>query len=217
MKYLELFASFSWSALIFSLLNGYIEQIPGLSSVNSARLMYIGFGAMIGTRLWAIFGVIVGGLIMGHSRSEIANAQLKSVVMGVFGLLDIKPKEAAPESDFYQNINMVAQLFAPVQWLFFYIAAMKSSLIRRAKIFNQTRIGSLYLLYIERFRPEHHCILLGIVFGLHLGMAFSCKFERRKVYFIKANTLLPKYKVYLATTNFSMAPSRVSWSAVQFC
>ena len=107
--------------------------------------MYIGFGAMIGTRLWAIFGVVAGGIIMGHSRSEIANAQLKSVFMGVFGLLDIKPKEVGTESDFYQNINMVAQLFAPIQWLFFYVAAMKSSLVKKAKIFNQTKLGSLYL------------------------------------------------------------------------
>ena len=176
MKPVELLVSFTWSALIFSLLNGYIDQLPWVTRATSVRLMYIGFGISIGTRLWALIGIALGGIALGYSRVDILNLQLKSILMGAFGTLALHPpQETEKAEDFYQNINMVAQLVAPLQWLFFYIAAMKSSLIRKAKVFNTTRLGALYLAYIEYFRQEHHCILLGIVVGAHIGMAFSCQ------------------------------------------
>lgn len=175
MKPVELVISFTWSALIFGLLNGYIDQLPWVTRATSIRLMYIGFGITIGTRLWALIGIALGGIALGYSRGDILNAQLKSIIMGAFGTFALRPPQDENGNDFYQNINMLAQLVAPLQWLFFYIAAMKSNLIRKAKVFNTTRLGALYLAYIDRFRQEHHCILLGIVVGLHIGMAFSCK------------------------------------------
>lgn len=173
MKATQLTISFSWSLIIFCLLNGHIDKIPYVSRNTSNRLMYIGFGITIGTRVWALFSIAAGGIYLGYSRQEIMNVQFKSIILGCFAILDIKPSKSDTVNDFYQNINMLAQLFAPIQWLFFYIAAMKANLIKKATIFTSTRLGGLYLDYIGYFRAEHHCILLGIIVGIHIGMAFS--------------------------------------------
>ena len=182
MKATQLTISFSWSLIIFCLLNGHIDKVPYVSRNTSNRLMYIGFGITIGTRMWALFSIAAGGIYLGYSRQEIMNVQFKSIILGCFGILDIKPSKSDTVNDFYQNINMLAQLVAPIQWLFFYIAAMKANLIKKATIFTSTRLGGLYLDYIEYFRAEHHCILLGIIVGAHIGMAFSCKLSHISIY-----------------------------------
>ena len=91
--------------------------------------------------------------------------------------------------DFYTNINMVAQVISPMLWVFFYLPAMKGKVIKHSKLFTATTIGAMYkrlvweLLiglyfcssYIDSMHNEYHCIILGIMIGVHLSQAVTGK------------------------------------------
>jgi len=85
---------------------------------------------------------------------------------------------------------MVAQVISPMLWVFFYLPAMKGKVIKHSKLFTATYIGGLYKSYIDSMYNEYHCIILGIMMGVHLSQAITaiklCEFRGVQSAFIKA-------------------------------